>query len=131
MELIDDLEATRNIAAMQPDGKYVRFLSDVILVNHKGSLRKVLDYLSKYEFSVREQQGVAVKGDHNIIVKIYDSMSDNNNGLCGIEILKVYIYNAEIDLDGLYYYSTRKRCDFGNLSRLAFIYESDGFKVSN
>lgn len=131
MKLIDDLEATRNIATMQPDGKHVRLLSDVILVDHKGSLRKVLDYLSKYGFSVREQQEVAVKGDHKVIVKIYDSMSDDNNGLCGVELLKVYIYNAEIDLDGLYYCSTRKRCDFGNLSRLAFIYESDGFRVIN
>lgn len=131
MRLVDDLEATRNIARMQPDGKYIRFLSDLILVNHKGSLRKVLDYLNKCGFSVREQQAVAVKGDHNVIVKIYDSTSDDNNGLCGVEILKVYIYNAEIDLDGLYYCSTRKRCDFGNLSRLAFIYESDGFNVIN
>lgn len=64
MKLIDDLEATRNIAMMQPDGEHIRFLSDVILVNHKGSLKKVLDYLGKNGFSVREQQGVAVKGNH-------------------------------------------------------------------
>lgn len=131
MKLIDDLEDTRNIAMIQPNGEYVRFLRDVILVNHKGSAKKVLDYLSKNGFSVREQQGVAVKDDHTVIVKIYDSLSDNNNGLYGIEILKVYIYDAEIDLDVLYYCSTRKHCDFGNLSRLAFVYESDGFKVIN
>lgn len=131
MKLIDDLEATRNIAMMQDIGYRVKFLSDIILVNHQGSAKKILNYLSKNGFVVREQQGVVVKGDSEIIVKVYDPMSIDNNGLCGIELLKVYIYDAEIDLDGLCFFSTRKRCDFGNLSRLAFIYESDGFNVIN
>lgn len=130
MRLIDDLKLTREFASIQDDGERVPYLRDVILCNHEGSVKDVLKYLSDNGYTVFQQAGYAENGDSCIYVVVYDPDS-GHSGMCGVQVLKVYIYDAEIDLDGIAYFSTRKRCDFGNLSRLSYVYKRDIFYVLN